>query len=183
MYYYGGDIKMKLFKHFITITRHRHMVMRYCFRVGLFRQGLMHDLSKYSLIELINGAKYYMGNKSPHYAERKDKGYSDAWMHHKGRNKHHGEYWTDYNEALGAYAPVPMPRKYVAEMFCDRIAASKIYYKKNFTKEIPLNYYLKGKTILHDETRKDIEFLLRMYKDEGEKHTLKYIKKKYLKGK
>ena len=133
---------MHIIKHFITITKHRHMVMRYCFKIGLIKQGLLHDLSKYSFIEFFNGAKYYEGTRSPHHQERDDKGYSEAWMHHKGRNRHHGEYWTDYNTITKSYQPVPMPKKYVAEMFCDRIAASKNYNKGHFTSNMPLDYFL-----------------------------------------
>ena len=76
-------------KHFITITKHRHRVMRHCFLAGIPFQGLFHDLSKYSLTEFIPGAKYYLGDRSPNEAERAEKGYSAAWLHHKGRNRHH----------------------------------------------------------------------------------------------
>ena len=76
-------------KHFITVTRHRHKVFVHCVKVGIPLQGLLHDLSKYSLTEFVPGAKYYRGNRSPNEAEREDIGYSKAWMHHKGRNKHH----------------------------------------------------------------------------------------------
>jgi len=176
---------MHIIKHFITITRHRHMVMRYCFKCGLIRQGLTHDLSKYSRVEFFNGARYYLGIKSPHVKERSIKGYSDAWMHHKGRNKHHPEYWRDINPETGVYAPVAMPNKYIAEMLCDRIAASKNYNRKNFTRDIPLNYYLsKTKEVeMHPDTQKKIEMLLTMYRDEGEKKTFKYVKKVFKKEK
>ena len=88
---------MKAFRHFCTITKHKFLVMGGCFRVGLIRQGLTHDLSKYSPTEFLTGMRYYQGTRSPNAAEREDKGYSDAWMHHKGRNRHHYEYWTDMN--------------------------------------------------------------------------------------
>ena len=39
---------MHIFKHFMTITKHRFLVLKYCFKAGLYRQGLAHDLSKYS---------------------------------------------------------------------------------------------------------------------------------------
>lgn len=92
---------MHVFKHFFTVTRHRHAVMRNCFKVGLVWQGLCHDLSKYSPSEFWAGAKYYQGNRSPQAKEREVLGYSPAWLHHKGRNKHHFEYWTDYVTAKG----------------------------------------------------------------------------------
>ena len=73
------------------------MVMHNCFMRGLYRLGLVHDLSKYSWTEFSVGAKYYQGTRSPNDAERESKGYSSAWLHHKGRNKHHLEYWVDYS--------------------------------------------------------------------------------------
>lgn len=76
---------MKPWQHFKTITRHRLLVMVNCFRIGLIRQGLTHDLSKYSPTEFWTGAKYYQGIRSPNAAEREKKGYSAAWLHHKGR--------------------------------------------------------------------------------------------------
>ena len=116
---------MKAWQHLKTITRHRHLVCQGCFKVGLYWQGLTHDLSKYTPVEFSVGAKYYQGNRSPNSAERLEKGYSASWMHHKGRNKHHWEYWTDLSLETMTYAPVPMPRRYLAEMVMDRIAACK----------------------------------------------------------
>ena len=83
---------MKAIKHFQTITKHKILVMQECFRVGLYRQGLLHDLSKYGWTEFRVGCRYYQGTRSPNNAEREDKGYSSAWLHHKGRNKHHYEF-------------------------------------------------------------------------------------------
>ena len=129
----------KAWGHFCTITHHKLLVMRYCFRVGLYRQGLAHDLSKYSPCEFMVGVRYYQGFRSPNSAERAVKGYSEAWMHHKGRNRHHWEYWVDIK---GNGDPTmegkPMPTRYVVEMFCDRIAASRVYKKDAYTDRSPL---------------------------------------------
>ena len=104
------------------------MVAKHCFKVGMYWQGLTHDLSKYSPSEFWQGCKYYQGYRSPNNAEREDKGYSAAWLHHKGRNKHHYEYWIDYSLGpVKGMAGMKMPLKYVNEMIMDRIAASKIY--------------------------------------------------------
>ena len=161
---------MKPWQHFKTITKHRWLVMLGCFRVGLYRQGLTHDLSKYSPTEFWTGARYYQGNRSPNAAEREDKGYSEAWMHHKGRNRHHWEYWTDYSMAQMRYVPVPMPRRYMAEMICDRIAASKIYNGERYTDACPLAYLQRGK--MHDHMHPDTQALLTRFltqlRDEGE---------------
>ena len=131
--------------HFKTITEHKLLVMRYCFQVGLYRQGLLHDLSKYGPTEFLVGVKYYQGNRSPNNAEREDKGYTSAWLHHKGRNKHHLEYWIDYDMDEGRMVGMKMPVKYVVEMFCDRIAASRNYNRDNYNDRFPLEYYNKGK--------------------------------------
>jgi len=63
----------------------------------MYKQGLLHDLSKYSPVEFLVGCKYYQGTRSPNNAEREDIGVSTSWLHHKGRNKHHFEHWVDYS--------------------------------------------------------------------------------------
>ncbi len=165
-------------KHFITITHHRHKVIGHCFRAGIGWQGLGHDLSKYSPAEFWAGARYYQGTRSPNEAEREKYGYSTAWLHHKGRNKHHFEYWTDYNPKARRVLPVKMPRRYVVEMFCDRVAASKIYSGQAYTDRYALNYFLKGKTTrqIHPETSDEIEGLLVMLAEKGESETFRYIR-------
>ncbi len=176
---------MKIWKHFKTITYHKYLVMQGCFKVGLYKQGLLHDLSKYTPSEFIVGAKYYQGNRSPNNAEREMNGYSSAWLHHKGRNKHHYEYWIDYslNNAPYGMAPAPMPTKYIVEMFMDRIAASKVYCQGNYTDRSPLEYYEKGlePAPIHDKTRRLLERLLHMLAEHGEEKTFAYIKHKILK--
>ena len=150
---------MKVWKHFCTITRHKYLVMKYCFRVGLYKQGLLHDLSKYSPTEFLVGCKYYQGNRSPNNAEREKKGYSSAWLHHKGRNKHHYEYWIDYGLEPGqGLCGMRMPDRYIYEMFLDRIAASKIYKKEKYTDRSPLEYYRKGMadSFMHPHTKKSL---------------------------
>ena len=120
--------------------------MKGCFRVGLYRQGLAHDLSKYMPSEFWVGVKYYQGTQSPNNAERDVLGYSSAWLHHKGRNKHHYEYWLDYGIHAGdGIVPVPMPMRYIVEMFIDRVAASKNYNQGHYTDDMPLQYYTKAK--------------------------------------
>ena len=164
--------------HFTTITRHRHEVIKNCLRAGLFLQGLGHDLSKYMPEEFISGVRYYQGTRSPNEQERVELGYSRAWLHHKGRNKHHFEYWTDYNPRTRRLEPVKMPLRYVIEMYCDRLAASKIYNGDNFTDDMPLQYFLKGKPgrFIHPETSRFLERLLRMLAAKGEDYTFAWIR-------
>ena len=145
---------MHPWKHFCTITRHRHQVIRHCRKAGILWQGLRHDLSKYTPTEFIPGARYYIGTRSAH----------------KGRNRHHFEYWTDYVPPTRRMQPVPMPARYVAEMFCDRVAASKIYLGEQYSNDAPLAYFLRGKPgrMIHPDTSDQLERLLTILAQEGE---------------
>ena len=179
----------KVLGHLGTVTEHKRLVMKHCFAVGLYRQGLLHDMSKFAPSEFLNGCRYYQnGKRSPNNAEREDKGYSDAWMHHKGRNKHHYEYWNDYTTDMtpGVYPvrPVKMPRRYVAEMLMDRIAASKTYLKDAYTQHEPLRYYLKGRgrVLMHPDTASDLERMLRILDKKGEQELFRFVREYYLKG-
>ena len=181
---------MKAIQHFKTIMHHKRLVMQGCFKVGLYLQGIVHDLSKFSPTEFIPGAKYFQGTRSPNNAEREDKGYSKAWMHHKGRNKHHYEYWTDYapenakDHRPGDIKAAPMPDKYIAEMIMDRIAASKTYLGDRYDDSCPLKYLDKvplENRMIHPDTYKKLRMLLVMLAKKGEDETFRYIKHVFLK--
>lgn len=173
---------MNWWNHLKTINHHKWLVMKSCFRLGMYKQGLLHDLSKYSPVEFMVGVKYYQGNRSPNTAEREARGYTSAWLHHKGRNKHHLEYWLDYATNTGGIEGMKMPVKYVVEMFCDRVAASKNYNRDAYTDSMPLEYYNKGKSkyLLHVESAELLERLLTMLAEQGENATFDYIKREIL---
>ena len=174
---------VKWWNHFKTITAHRTLVCKYCFRVGLYRQGLLHDLSKYSPVEFRVGAKYFCGTRSPNELERLETGVSTAWLHHKGRNKHHLEYWIDYDPHQDhRMAGMKMPVNYVVEMFCDRVAASQIYMKEKYHDGSPYDYYLHGidHHLIHPDTDALLVHLLRMLRDRGEEETFRYIRREVL---
>jgi len=142
----------------------------------LYWRGICHDLSKYSPSEFIPGVKYFQGNRSPQVKERELLGYSKAWLHHKGKNKHHFEYWTD-TDALGNTVFVKMPVVYFAEMICDRIAASKIYLKEKYTDSSPLEYFLsKPNATMNQSTKQDLHYFLQMLAERGEEYTFKALK-------
>lgn len=170
--------------HLRTVVRHKELVMIGCFRVGLYRQGLLHDLSKFSPTEFLVGARYFQGNRSPNNAEREDIGYSSSWLHHKGRNRHHFEYWVDYNlrgkDGESPLVPVKMPGRFVVEMLMDRIAASKVYLGDAYTDKSPLGYFDGGRArkFMHPETAALLEKLLRMLAEKGEDYTFSYIRGK-----
>ena len=166
--------------HLHTVNSHRRLVRKYCFKLGLYRQGMMHDLSKYSPSEFIPGVKYYQdGHRSPNNAQREDEGVSKAWLHHKGRNRHHYEYWTDVTKdrSLGIVG-IKMPVRYVAEMFADRVAACKTYEKDRYTTMSPWRYYKKTKDYItiHPETRRLLERLLKMLAVRGEDEVYRYLR-------
>lgn len=166
--------------HLHTINSHKLMVMKHCFKVGLYKQGLLHDLSKYMPSEFIPGIIYYQGFRSPNNAQREAEGCSTAWLHHKGRNKHHYEYWIDYPaDKTQGLVGMKMPVNYVIEMFCDRVAASKIYHKENYTDSTPLDYYKRGhhRYVIHPESDALLRKLLIMLANKGETYTFLYIRK------
>ena len=169
---------------FKTITNHKILVMKACFKVGLYKQGLLHDMSKYSLTEFLPGIKYYRGDVSPGGVQKREEGISTSWLHHKGRNKHHFEYWIDYEIDMSkGLQGMKMPVKYVVEMFLDRMSASKNYLKEKYNDRSALEYYELRKEyyVMHPETRELLECLLNMLAEEGEEITLNYIKNKVLK--
>lgn len=167
-------------KHFQTITRHKIMVMESCFKVGLYKQGLLHDMSKYSPEEFKTGINYYQGTRSPNAAEKEAIGYSLAWLHHKGRNKHHFEYWIDFAPDKGkGLIGNRMPLNYLIEMVMDRIAASKVYRGQQYVDASALEYYLMSKDyfVMHEKTRSSLEKLLTILKEQGEEKTFAYIRR------
>lgn len=163
------------------------MVTQYCFRMGLYRQGILHDLSKYSPAEFIPGACYYQGFRSPHNAQREETGAAPGWLHHKGRNLHHFEHWVDYSldkDDERVLFGTKMPRRYVAEMVADRIGASRNYLGSAYTPEEPLKYWMRAKDriwFIHPQTAKELEGLLTLLARHGEDKTIWYIRNVYLK--
>ena len=155
----------KYFNHFKTITKHKLIVMNLCFKCGLIKRGLMHDLSKYGVTEFCSSARYFQGSRSPIDAEKEDIGYSIAWQHHKGHNPHHWEYWID-NVGTKQNDPIRIPYEYVVEMVCDWVGASIVYSNNgcDFDKPYPAPYeYYKAHSyerIFHPETQKLLEYFL-----------------------
>ncbi len=154
--------------HLRTVNTHRRLVRINCFKCGLYRQGLTHDLSKYSPSEFLVSVRYYQGWRSPYIREKELYGFSYGWLHHKGRNRHHWEYWQDMIN--GKWIPLPMPFNYVVEMVCDRVAACRVYQKENYKKESALEYYLSrnDRLYMHPDTAALLESILRQIAEDGE---------------
>ena len=167
------------FKHLHLVNKHRWLVFVHCTKCGLFWRGLVHDLSKYSPTEFFESVKYYNGKKSPLRVCRDDKGYSEAWLHHKGRNKHHIEYWVDRQNKK----QISMPYKYAVECVCDKIAATKAYNKKNYKPEMVLDYFInvENNSYYNEEMQNFLITVLTDLKNYGERKVLnkKYMKKTY----
>ena len=172
---------MNFWGHLKTVNRHRALVRKHCFRLGLYWQGLTHDLSKYSPTEFCRSIKYYQGFRSPNDQERLENGVSLSWLHHKGRNRHHFEYWIDYclKPEGGVYmGGCKMPKKYVAEMFCDRIAACRVYQGDKYTDASAYDYYQhsKGHIIINADTSALLDRWLLLLKEEGEEEAFSRIR-------
>ena len=163
--------------HFNLVNKHRFKVFKLCCRAGIPFRGLVHDLSKYSPTEFFESAKYYNGGYSPISNCKKENGYSNAWLHHKGRNKHHHEYWYDY--AAPEKTPI-IPYKYTVEMICDTLAAGMTYQGKNWTKDYQLKYYLEDRKRKHINPKID-DILLEVYGMVAENGVDEVIKPKILK--
>lgn len=165
--------------HLKTVRIHRREVRKACFKMGLYWQGLTHDLSKYSLTEL-SIAKYYDGTRSPHAVARDVIGYSPSWLNHYHKNKHHWQFWLDMEDWPKKVIPVKMPYKYVIEMFCDFVGAGKAYSGDKWTVKSPYEYWEKaceGKRLMHGESTYLIKKLLWvLYNEESEENFYKWYK-------
>ncbi len=170
-------MKLKnFFGHLNAVNKHRFYVFKYSIKAGIPFRGLMHDLSKYSIEEFFEGVKYYNGNFSPISTCKKLNGYSKAWLHHTGRNKHHFEYWYDFNSPVKT--PV-MPYKYVVELICDNIAASKVYLKDKWENDSVFNYFSKRKDLSYVNP-KIYDMLINVYSDMTKIGINGILNKKYL---
>lgn len=174
----------KAWGHLRTISRHKLEVGRLCFKLGLYRQGLTHDLSKFGPTEFAVGARYFNGQRSPNDFERRDRGFSTAWLHHKGRNRHHFEYWMDVaGRTDRRIVGKPMPGRYVLEMLCDRIAACKVYQGAAYTQRSALEFFTRNaayNTLMDEQTRAFLGELLQIVADEGEDAGLARIRREHV---
>lgn len=185
----------KLHKYLKTVHIHRKYVRKMCWKMGIFWQGLVHDMSKYSPQELWM-CRYWTGKGSPHQACREVLGYSPSWIHHYHRNKHHYQFWWDEDEN-GNIIPMKMPYKYVIENFCDMVGASKAYNQGKcksgkWTPQMVYDYWVEkceGKRIMHNESLYLIRKLIWNLREKGEegfiawyRHAESYLRDNYDKG-
>lgn len=154
-----------IFKHIKLVSKHKWIVFKLCCKIGIPWRGFMHDWSKFSPREFFESVKYYNGYQSPIIVSKKLNGYSKAWLHHKGRNKHHPEYWIDVSLPQKA---ILMPYKYAAEMICDKLAAGIVYNGSAWTKESQIKYYMKERETAMVHPRID-RFLIEVFTQVSER--------------
>ena len=177
------NIIKKTIKHTMLVTKHRWYVFKLAFKAGIPLRGLTHDLSKFSPTEFIESVKYYNGKRSPINACIEEKGYSLAWLNHKGKNRHHLEYWESC--ANGKREGAFLPYKYMVEMICDKISAGITYNPKTWTTSQPLEYWINVEkqkpTVVHPATIEYIETVFKNLEKEGIEKTInsQYLKKVY----
>lgn len=159
----------QMWKHFKTVCRHKAVVFQECRACGLTWRGITHDLSKFGWTEFGTSARYFQGNRSPIEAEKEDNGYSFAWLHHKGCNPHHWEFWTDFAEKDGHVIANKIPYTYVVEMMCDWIGAGKVYQKDQWTTDSPMDHFNKMRPgrYFHPDTEMLIISFLECIRDKG----------------
>lgn len=155
-----------------TIHKHRKLVRQLCFKCGFYKRGLLHDLSKFSKTEFWSSARYFNGSQSPINIEKREKGYSLAWQHHKGHNPHHWEYWID-NVGTRTNTPIEIPYEYVVEMICDWVSAGIVYsgrrcdYNKPYSDPKKYHEAHKSERIIHPKTSELIDTFLNTIEKEG----------------
>lgn len=169
----------KLFGHLFLVLRHKNRVFINCTKCGIPWRGLVHDLSKFTPTEFFESVRYFQGTRSPIGVCRRENGLSLAWLHHKGRNKHHIEYWLDDECSV---TPL-MPYKYAVECVCDKLAATRVYAGKDYNSELPLAHWYKhgNKVKGNPKTMEFIEAVFIDVRDRGESAVLsgEYMRRKY----
>ena len=174
---------MNFWGHLKTITRHRRLVRQYCFRLGLYRQGLTHDLSKYSPVEFWAGVKYFQGDHSPNDAQRKESGYSASWMHHKGRNRHHFEYWTDYSMDGSGISGVEMPKSMWRKCSATGWPPARSTGVRTSIPAIPTSFFSgarEKRLLMHPATEELLGTILIVLRDQGEDAAFDYVRREVL---
>lgn len=158
----------KFIGHLKTITKHKLLVCKHCFKCGIYKRGLCHDNSKFGPTEFFAGVRNFQGTRSPIDAEKEKYGYSLAWQHHKGHNPHHWEYWID-NLGERKNTPIQIPEEYVIEMICDWLGAGQTYLGDKWNRHEPLSYYNKVRSgrIIHPATEQIILYLLTIIDEQG----------------
>ena len=171
---------MKYFKHLWVVIKHRHNVLRYSTKLGIFWTGLVHDLSKFRPVEFWRSVKYFDGKKSPTIVERKNHdNFSYICVAHTGRNKHHWQYWVDYTREDIVVNRLPFKNN--LEYVADILSASKVYNPKAFTLMVAHDYFKEhSQTYLMHPASK--EFILWVIKEAHEKG-FKAVKKKITRSK
>ncbi len=169
-------------KHLKTILKHKFWVFYYCCKAGIPFQGFIHDFSKFSPIEFFESVKYYTGTHSPIDECKKVNGVSYAWLHHKGRNKHHYEYWQDNFDKGGN--PIKMPYKYLIEEICDFLGAGRAYNGKSFSYEKEYTWWInkiKNPIAMHPQDKDFINTILFELQKNSIDFNPKWLKEIYIK--
>ena len=179
----------RLARHFALVAEHKSYVFLYFAYAGLPLLGLAHDWSKFSPSEFFESVRYFNGRRSPVGLAREIEGYSFAWLHHKGRNKHHFEFWQDVVDANGVpvkkandIVPLQMPYEYALEMICDTIAASRAYNGKKFSYALLANWWSrrhKAPINMHPQTLRFCDAMYEALKTAGTCAPLRNARKIY----
>lgn len=148
---------MIYWKYFKFLLRHKYLVLRECWKVGLYWQGITHDLSKFLPDEFIPNAKYLFADRFALSDDERKKIDEDHWQAaiiHQNRNKHHWQYWFGFDHQ-GETMVLEMPEKCLKEMICDWTANSIIH--GGDTSPADWFVFYNKKMVLHPATKKWIQ--------------------------
>lgn len=147
---------MKYWNNLCYILQHKWYVLLECWKEGLYWQGILHDMSKFSLTEFLAYAKrfHHEQETSSEQVAQDETAFQYAWLHHQHHNKHHWNYWVVNQVRQEA---VPMPQKYLVEMVCDWKAMArkgKISHTEHYRNHAQ-------NLILHPETRRQLDSIMK----------------------
>lgn len=124
-----------------------------------------HDASKFTDDEYGPYDEYFYGKRGKTAAEISaiDEAFDYAWLNHIHQNPHHWQHWVLFKDDGGTKG-LEMPELYVYEMVADWWSFS---WKEGKLDEI-FDWYEKhkDKMILHPKTRKLVEKILEIIRDE-----------------
>jgi len=154
---------MKYLKYLSYLLRHKYYVTIECFKIGLYWQGIVHDLSKLRPSEFFPYVNFFYSNEKEENDSRQNRygkpdiediKFDTAWLKHIHRNPHHWQHWILQKDD-GENKCLPMPNKYKKEMIADWRGAGKAQGHGNNI----IEWYTENrlKMIFHPTTRMLIE--------------------------
>ena len=152
------------------VVRHKWYVGVACAKAGLWREAILHDLSKLLPDEFGPYARNFYGCEAAEALREgaRLKGYyhkpgansefDAAWLRHQHRNPHHWQHWLLVQDDDPTMA-LEMPRRKAVEMVCDWRGAGKAQGHGDDLR--PWYNEHRGKMVLASQTRTLVDALVK----------------------